>query len=73
MAPIGAPLSYSAESTRTVEMGRGAYDKAHGNFTGYEDEMAIFVLTHNPTEAWPEGPGPIEAVLLLGSMLTICT
>jgi dihydrofolate reductase len=34
--------------TGAVVMGRHAYDMAHGDLTGYEFQVPIFVLTHNP-------------------------
>ena len=35
------------ESTRAVVMGRGAYDMAQGDFSEYEYQVPIFVLTHH--------------------------
>jgi dihydrofolate reductase len=32
-------------------MGRGAYDMADGDFTGYEFQVPIFVITHAPPTA----------------------
>jgi dihydrofolate reductase len=39
-------------STRAVVMGRRAYDMAQGDFTGYEFQVPIFVVTH-------EAPGEV--------------
>lgn len=41
-------LQESMRSTGAVVMGRHAYDMANGDFTGYEYQVPIFVLTHNP-------------------------
>src|SRR5574342_140481 len=41
-------LQESMESTGAVLMGRHAYDLADGDFTGYEYQVPIFVLTHHP-------------------------
>jgi dihydrofolate reductase len=35
-------------TTGAVVMGRHAYDIAEGDFTGYEFQVPIFVLTHHP-------------------------
>lgn len=45
----------SIDSTGAVVMGRGAYDMAEGDLTGYEYQVPIFVLTHNPPEEGPAG------------------
>ena len=34
-------------STGAVVMGRHAFDMADGDFTGYEYQVPIFVLTHH--------------------------
>jgi dihydrofolate reductase len=39
-------LQESIKNTGAVVMGRGAYDMAQGDFTGYEFQVPIFVLTH---------------------------
>jgi dihydrofolate reductase len=36
-------------------MGRRAYDMAQGDFTGYEFQVPIFVLTHNAPETVAKG------------------
>ncbi len=41
-------LQESMRSTGAVVMGRHAYDMAEGDFTGYEYQVPIFVLTHHP-------------------------
>jgi dihydrofolate reductase len=41
-------LQESMHSTGAVLMGRGAFDMAQGDFTGYEYQVPIFVLTHHP-------------------------
>jgi len=39
-------LQEAIKTTGAVAMGRGAYDMAQGDFTGYEFQVPIFVLTH---------------------------
>jgi dihydrofolate reductase len=39
-------LQEAIKTTGAVVMGRGAYDMAQGDFTGYEFQVPIFVLTH---------------------------
>jgi dihydrofolate reductase len=41
--------------TGAVVMGRRAYDMAEGDFTGYEFQAPIFVLTHHVPEKAPKG------------------
>ena len=43
-------LQESMRSTGAVVMGRHAFDMAQGDFTGYEYQVPIFVLTHHPSE-----------------------
>lgn len=38
-----------------VVMGRNAYDMARGDLTGYEFQVPIFVLTHQPPDQPPKG------------------
>jgi dihydrofolate reductase len=40
-------LQESIRSTGAVVMGRGAYDMAKGDLSGYEYQVPIFVLTHD--------------------------
>ena len=40
-------LQESIRTTGAVVMGRHAYDMANGDFTGYEFQVPIFVLTHH--------------------------
>lgn len=42
-------------TTGAVVMGRGAYDMAQGDFTGYEFQTPIFVLTHRIPAAAAKG------------------
>jgi dihydrofolate reductase len=42
-------------NTGAVVMGRGAYDMANGDFTGYEFQVPIFVVTHHPPKAAAKG------------------
>lgn len=41
--------------TSAVVMGRRAYDMANGDFTGYEFQVPIFVVTHRPPKEVPQG------------------
>jgi dihydrofolate reductase len=43
-------LQEEIRTTGAVVMGRHAYDLANGDFTGYEFQVPIFVLTHNKPE-----------------------
>ena len=48
-------LQQSIRETGAVLMGRGTYDMAGGDFTGYEYQVPIFVVTHRPPEKPAEG------------------
>ena len=48
-------LQESIRSTGAALMGRRAYDMADGDFTGYEYQTPIFVLTHHPPEKAAKG------------------
>jgi dihydrofolate reductase len=48
-------LRESMESTGAVVMGRHAYDLAEGDFTNYEYQVPIFVLTHHHPEKAAKG------------------
>ena len=48
-------LQQSMQSTGAVVMGRHAYDLADGDFTGYEYQVPIFVLTHHPPQQATKG------------------
>ena len=43
------------EATGAVVMGRRAYEMANGDFTGYEYQVPIFVLTHQVPEVAAKG------------------
>ena len=49
-----AYLQNSMRDTGAVVMGRHAYDMANGDFTGYEYQVPIFVVTHHAPEP-PKG------------------
>ncbi len=52
----GTPaLGEMIAATGAVVMGRRAYDMAEGDFTGYEYQVPIFVLTHRPPETVAKG------------------
>lgn len=48
-------LREEIQMTGAVVMGRHAYDMAAGDFTGYEYQTPIFVLTHHVPEQAPKG------------------
>ena len=48
-------LQQSMKSTGAVVMGRHAFDMAQGDFTGYEYQVPIFVLTHHPPQQVTKG------------------
>ncbi len=48
-------LQESMKSTGAVVMGRHAFDMAQGDFTGYEYQVPIFVLTHHPPQKVTKG------------------
>jgi dihydrofolate reductase len=45
----------SMKTTGAVVMGRRTYDMANGDFTGYEYQVPIFVLTHQAPEQTAKG------------------
>lgn len=48
-------LQESIRMTGAVVMGRHAYDMAEGDFTGYEFQVPIFVVTHRAPEQMAKG------------------
>lgn len=48
-------LEESMRSTGAVVMGRHAFDMAHGDLTGYEYQVPIFVVTHHAPETLTRG------------------
>src|SRR5512134_3586317 len=48
-------LQEAIKTTGAVVMGRHAYDMAQGNFTGYEFQVPIFVVTHHVPETAAKG------------------
>src|SRR5260221_2327420 len=48
-------LQESMKATGAVVMGRGAYDLGEGDFTDYEYQVPIFVLTHHVPEKAAKG------------------
>ncbi len=48
-------LQDAIKTTGAVVMGRRAYDMAEGDFTGYEFQVPIFVVTHNVPEKATKG------------------
>jgi dihydrofolate reductase len=48
-------LQESIKTTGAVVMGRRAYDMAEGDFTDYEFQVPVFVLTHHVPEKVAKG------------------
>jgi dihydrofolate reductase len=48
-------LQEAIANTGAVVMGRRAYEMANGNFTGYEFQVPIFVVTHEPPKEAAKG------------------
>lgn len=48
-------LQEAIQTIGAVVMGRHAYDMANGDFTGYEFQVPIFVLTHHVPETVAKG------------------
>ena len=48
-------LQEAMANTGAVVMGRRAYEMANGDFTGYEFQVPIFVVTHHPPKAVAKG------------------
>ena len=48
-------LREAIANTGSVVMGRRAYDMANGDFTGYEFQVPIFVVTHQPPRSVAKG------------------
>ena len=48
-------LQDSIRKTGAVVMGRGAYDVANGDFTGYEFQVPLFIVTRHPPKVRPKG------------------
>lgn len=48
-------LQEEMQTTGAVVMGRHAYNMGNGDFTGYEYQVPIFVLTHHVPEQAPKG------------------
>lgn len=52
MTPL---IQNSIRRTGAVVMGRHSYDMANGDFTGYEYQVPIFVVTHHPPSQGTKG------------------
>jgi dihydrofolate reductase len=48
-------LQAAMEQTGAVIMGRRSYDMGQGDFTGYEFQTPIFVITHHPPQTPAKG------------------
>jgi len=44
------PVQEAIQSTGAVVMGRRTYEMGNGDFTGYEFQVPIFVVTHSPPQ-----------------------
>src|SRR5690348_4755646 len=57
LAALGETDFLKEEIRRTgaVVMGRQSYEMGQGDFTGYEFQVPIFVVTHTPPEQGPKG------------------
>ncbi len=50
-----AMFQHQILTTGAAVMGRHTYDRAQGDMTGYEFQIPIFVLTHQPPKQGPKG------------------
>jgi len=48
-------IQAAMRTTGAVIMGRRAYERGNGDYTGYEFQTPIFVVTHNPPETPAKG------------------
>ncbi len=48
-------IQEAIRTTGAVVMGRHSYDMGNGDYTGYEFQNPIFVITHTPPETPPKG------------------
>jgi dihydrofolate reductase len=48
-------LQEAMRDTGAVVMGRHSYDMAEGDFTGYEFQVPLFVVTHHPPDVVAKG------------------
>jgi dihydrofolate reductase len=48
-------LQEAIRNTGAVVMGRGAYDMANGDFTDYEFQVPLFIITHTAPETVAKG------------------
>jgi dihydrofolate reductase len=59
-------LQESIRTTGAVLMGRRAYDRAAGDFTGYEYQVPIFVLTHRSPKSPAKGENERLSFIFVG-------
>lgn len=59
-------LQDSMRTTGAVVMGRHAFDMANGDYTGYEYQAPIFVLTHHPPQEPTKGQNDRLTVTFVG-------
>jgi dihydrofolate reductase len=59
-------LQEEIRTTGAVVMGRHAYDLAQGDFTDYEYQVPIFVLTHHPPEQPTKGTNENLSLTFVG-------
>ena len=63
-------LQDAIANTGAVVMGRRAYEMANGDFTGYEFQVPIFVLTHHPPEAVAKGENAKLSFTFVGDLIS---
>jgi len=62
-------LQDAIATTGAVVMGRRAYEMAKGDFTGYEFQVPIFVVTHHPPEAVGKGENEKLSFAFVGDLV----
>jgi dihydrofolate reductase len=63
-------LQEAMASTGAVVMGRRAYEMANGDFTGYEFQVPIFVVTHNAPKEVARGGNARLSFTFVGDVVS---
>ena len=63
-------LQDAIANTGAVVMGRRAYEMANGDFTGYEFQVPIFVVTHHAPEAVAKGENGKLSFAFVGDLMS---
>ncbi len=63
-------LQDAIANTGAVLMGRRAYEMANGDFTGYEFQVPIFVVTYHPPEAVAKGENAKLSFAFVGDLIS---